>query len=535
MIDRRSSDVPAAYEIRRFLLGNFGVQIGANLIGALLCIFYFVFLDQPDLRPLMDRQLIAGLVMTAGLVGLGTFLGVRNQMIVRGTYLTLLKGGRLEPDALARARRRVLNAPLLYAAITALNWVLAALIMGGFRLATAPEPWGKAWFESARMAVGILTSGVATTTIVFFATEALFRRVRGVFFPEGGLSRLPGVFRLGVRHRLLYSFLMISVAPMIVVGVIFYHKVSTALAAVPGQTLSAAGQAALTSTVLVIVFVPAVLILAGVVLSRLVAISVADPVQEMAGAMARVREGDLTTRVGVANNDELGDLAESFNLMIAGLRERDFIKETFGKYVTREVRDEILAGRIPLDGVIREVTVMFADLRDFTPLVEATPPKQVVAILNGYFEAMTPAIRDRGGLVLQFLGDEIYAVFGAPLGLSNHARQAVAAAQDMRARLTEVNHGLARRQLPPLRHGIGLHTGQVLAANIGSPDRLSYLLVGDTVNVAARLQGLNKEFGTDVLLSATTRAALADAFPVRELPEITVKGKSRPMEIFALD
>jgi adenylate cyclase len=535
MTDRRSRDLPPDYEVRRFSLANTGVQIGANLMGALLCIFYFVFLDQPDLKPLMDHQLAAGLIMTAGLVGLGSFLGVRNQLSVRRAYLVLLTGGRLEPEALPRVQRRVLNAPLMYAAITLLNWVLAALIMGGHRLVFAPEPWGQAWFESTRLAVGILTSGVATTTIVFFATEALFRRVRSVFFPEGGLSRLRGVFRLGVRHRLLYSFMMVSVAPMIVVGVIFYHKVSTALAVVPGQMHSAAARAALTSTVLVIIFVPAVLILAGVVLSRLVSVSVADPVQEMAGAMARVREGDLTAKVGVTNNDELGDLADSFNLMIAGLRERDFIKETFGKYVAREIRDEILAGRIPLDGVIREVTVMFADLRDFTPLVEATPPKQVVTILNGYFEAMTPAIRARGGLVLQFLGDEIYAVFGAPLSLENHARQAVAAALDMRARLQEVNDRLARQQIPPLRHGIGLHTGQVLAANIGSPDRLSYLLVGDTVNVAARLQGLNKRFGTDVLLSATTRAALADAFVVRELPETTVKGKSRPVEIFALD
>jgi adenylate cyclase len=535
MTDRQPREIPPAYEARRFSLANIGIQIGANVTGALLCTFYFVFLDQPDLRPLLDSQLMVGLVMTAILVGLGSILGIRNQLIIRRGYRALLAGERLEPEVLERMQRRVLNAPLMYALITLFNWVLATLIMGGFRLVTAPEPAGRAWFESSRLAIGIMTSGVATTTIVFFATEALFRRLRLVFFPGGGLTRMKGVFRVGVRHRLLYSFMMVSVAPMIVVGVIFYHKVSTALAVVPGRAMSAASQAALTSTVLVIVFVPAVLILAGIILSRLVSVSIADPVQAMDAAMARVRHGDLEARVGVANNDELGDLADAFNLMIDGLRERDFIKETFGKYVTREIRDEILAGRIPLDGVIREVTVMFADLRDFTPLVEATPPKQVVTILNGYFEAMTPCIREHGGLVLQFLGDEIYAVFGAPLGLDNHARRAVAAALDMRRRLAEVNDRLAGRRMPPLRHGIGLHTGQVLAANIGSSDRLSYLLVGDTVNVAARLQGLNKKFGTDVLLSATTRDALNETFPLRQLPETTVKGKSRPVEIFALD
>ncbi|MBU0514462.1 MAG: HAMP domain-containing protein, partial [Proteobacteria bacterium] len=504
------------------------VQVGANLTGAMLCIFYFTVLDPPEVAAKLDWHLLVSLIMTIGLMILGATLGLRYQAAMTRAHRALVRGEPLPPETLRRVQRRVINAPLGYSLITMGTWVIASLIIGGERLLFGDDPASPAVYEALRVFVGILVSGLATASIVFFATDSLFRRTRPDFFPEGGLVQVESVFRLKVRYRLLFAFMMVSVVPMIVVGVLFHHKITTALEATPQAALAASQQAALTSVTLAVIFVPAVLIVLAVILSRLVSTSIAGPVQEMDEAMARVREGDLSAQVTINNNDELGDLADAFNLMIAGLRERDFIKETFGKYVTREIRDEILAGRIPLDGVIREVTVMFADLRDFTPLVEATPPKDVVRVVNGYFEAMTPAIREHGGLVLQFLGDEIYAVFGAPLSLEGHARQAVAAAVDMRRRLAEVNDGLARRGIAPLRHGIGIHTGQVLAANIGSPDRLSYLLVGDTVNLASRIQGLTKEFKTDILVSAATRAALDPALDLRPLPATTVKGKSRP-------
>lgn len=214
--------------------------------------------------------------------------------------------------------------------------------------------------------------------------------------------------------------------------------------------------------------------------------------------------------------------------------DQDFIKETFGKYVSLQVRDEILAGRIPLDGETKEVTVLFADLRNFTPLVEATPPQEVVKIINGYFAQMSAAIKEHGGLILQFIGDEIEAVFGAPLPLDNHPQRALEAALAMRARLKEVNQSLQHTGNKALAHGIGIHSGSVVAANIGSPERLSYALVGDTVNLASRLQGLNKKFGTDIIVSAITAAQLDGTVALQKLPATEVKGKSRPVEIFAV-
>lgn len=183
------------------------------------------------------------------------------------------------------------------------------------------------------------------------------------------------------------------------------------------------------------------------------------------------------------------------------------LKETFGIYVAQEVRDEVLAGRIPLDGEMKDVTVLFADLRDFTPLTESTPPKEVVRILNDYFTEMAPAIHRHHGSILRYVGDEIYAVFGAPLSLNDHPNHAVEAALDMRRCLNVVNRKLEQQGYAPRSDRASVSTPvRVVAANIGSPDRLSYDLVGDTVNLASRIQELTKMFSTDIIISASRAA-----------------------------
>jgi class 3 adenylate cyclase len=176
--------------------------------------------------------------------------------------------------------------------------------------------------------------------------------------------------------------------------------------------------------------------------------------------------------------------------------------------------------------------LLFADLRDFTPWVEATEPRQVVRDLNEYFTEMDQAIRAHGGLVLQFIGDEIEAVFGAPIAARDHAGRAVHAALEMRGRLQAWN---ARREAagrPPLRNGIGIHTGTVLAGNIGGAERLSYALVGDPVNLASRIQGLTKDFKVDIVISDATRSRLDGTVPVEELPAVRVKGRVEEVNIY---
>jgi len=224
--------------------------------------------------------------------------------------------------------------------------------------------------------------------------------------------------------------------------------------------------------------------------------------------------------------------------MVEEIVEKERIKtkimDSFGKYVTSEVRDQILEGRIPLDGELKDVTVLFADLRGFTTLTESTNPKEVVKIINDYFSEMAEAIGQNHGLVLQFIGDEIEAVFGAPTPLDDHPTHAVRAAMAMRERLVKVNEKLQQKGYTPLRHGIGIHSGNVVAANIGSEDRLSYALVGDTVNAASRIQSLNKEFDSDILISAVTLERLSEFIHGEKLGATPVKGKKDAVEIFKL-
>ncbi|MGD8716583.1 MAG: 7TM diverse intracellular signaling domain-containing protein [Desulfobacterales bacterium] len=212
--------------------------------------------------------------------------------------------------------------------------------------------------------------------------------------------------------------------------------------------------------------------------------------------------------------------------------ERDSIRMTFGKYVSDKVCDEILSGRIPLDGESKEVTVLISDLRGYTPLVESTPPKQLVKITNTYLEAMANTIEKHKGLILQYVGDSIQAVFGAPLPVENHPELALKAALDMRKQLDRVNEKLKSEGFEGLRHGIGIHSGKVTAANIGSPDRLSYSLSGLTVNLASRIQNLNKKFGTDILVSATTMSQIGNELEVEKLGPTEIKGLKEPLEIY---
>lgn len=208
------------------------------------------------------------------------------------------------------------------------------------------------------------------------------------------------------------------------------------------------------------------------------------------------------------------------------------VNRAFGQQVSPRVRDEVLKGGIPLDGQTKQISALFSDLRNFTPLVESTDPKEVVRILNGYFEAMSTVIQDHGGTVMQYVGDEIYAVFGAPVDQPDHPDRAVAAGLAMRAALAEYNRALAGRGKPLLDHGIGVHTGEALAAVIGGGGRVNYTLIGDSINLASRLQGLNKQFGTKFIISQATKSDLTLAVRTEPLPTVPIKGKSKEVIIF---
>jgi len=217
--------------------------------------------------------------------------------------------------------------------------------------------------------------------------------------------------------------------------------------------------------------------------------------------------------------------------------EKRKMKRLFGRYVSRDVYDQLVAHPelAELGGRRREMTVLFSDIRGFTAVTEKGNPETLVAQLNEYFSRMVDIVFLHRGTVDKFVGDMVMALFGAPLDDADHAEHAVQAAIDMVKALGELNRGWAARGLPQLDIGIGINSGDMIAGNIGSSAIMSYTVIGDNVNLGARLESLNKEYKTRIIISDATRTRLANRYDVRPLGDVTVKGKSKPVAIFELE
>jgi adenylate cyclase len=254
-----------------------------------------------------------------------------------------------------------------------------------------------------------------------------------------------------------------------------------------------------------------------------------DALKRVNFALKRVEELDYVHVEPIHTGDELEALASGFNRMVDGLRERDKLRTTFGKYMTASVMEHLLAGKVELGGKSLRVTVLFSDIRGFTSISERMAPQNLVALLNEYFTEMVTIVMDENGVVDKYIGDAIMVVFGAPVPKPGDAVNAVRAAVRMRRALHDLNERLATRGLAALRTGIGIHTGDVVAGNIGSDRRMEYTVIGDAVNLASRLESNTKELGVNVLMSQDTYDATKAHVEVRPVREITVKGRAQPV------
>ena len=215
-------------------------------------------------------------------------------------------------------------------------------------------------------------------------------------------------------------------------------------------------------------------------------------------------------------------------------REKRQVKRLFSRYVPRDVFDQLMADpeRAALGGKRRHMTVLFSDVRGFTAMSEKATPEEVVGQLNEYFSRMVDVLFAHRGTLDKFVGDMVMGLFGAPVDDPDHADHAVQAALAMTRALDDLNRTWAAQGRPLLDIGIGISTGDMVAGNIGSEAIMSYTVIGDTVNLGARLESLNKDYGTRVIISEATRAALKGRYDIRPLGEVTVKGKSRPVAIY---
>ncbi len=343
-------------EARRLGRKLTAAQLPANLVGALLAFSYFSFIDSMPLPEARSAASIAFFIGSFSLLAAAASVWANRW----ARPLTRVPGS-AETER-SDAQRRAVLLPYVVAGITACAWMLAGLIWGVFW----PLILGRFTLSRAlRLIFGItFVAGIVTTAFVFFGIERLWRRELPQFFPEGDVSAVPRVVRLRVRTRLLVIFLMLGTVPLSLLGVLAYRRALALLVTDPAAASQLVG-----NMIVTIVFMVAAGVVSAVGLAIFVANSVAAPLRDLQAAMGRVRQGDLEASCPVVSNDELGEVAEGFNRMVGGLREREFLKETFGKYVSPEVRDEILSGRLALEGQAREVTILFADLRDFTPWV----------------------------------------------------------------------------------------------------------------------------------------------------------------------
>ena len=445
--------------------------------------------------------------------------------------IAYFRTGAAAPPSLT-VQRRTVGAPLFLAALSFTGYVFGAVL---FPLLTV---WRFGHWSTDLMSQHVLAplvNGFLASTSTYFVLDWIFRaRALPSVFPGGRRISVPGALSLGVRGRLFAFLVAIAFTPLFtMLGLVR----AAAARAKAGHPIDAVVPALATAST--ITFVAYVCL--GIALTLLVARLLTRPLGEMAAALRRVEAGDLGVEVQVASTDEVGVLEAGVNEMVSALREKERILQTFGRIVDPTVRDRLLAGGLRLGGELRTASVLLCDLRGFTAFAERTPPEVVVATLNEFFTVMTQWVRECGGFVDKFIGDAMLVVFGLfddeETNRSDSAAAALRCALGIRNRLDELNRRRAASRQPLLAISGGLHTGEVLAGTIGAEHRHEYTVVGDTVNVAARLQELSKERGVDLLVSeAAYELALSRGFTgkVQMRDTVTLRGRREAIPVVSL-
>jgi len=303
----------------------------------------------------------------------------------------------------------------------------------------------------------------------------------------------------------------------------------TLAAMLPKKELFAEVEALFQTTILLAGVGIALLVLASVLLAR----SISRPLRRMAGETVKVAAGDLDIDLtDVQSADEVGQLARAFTNMTEGLKDRDRIKDTFGRYLTQEVVKRLLDSKdgLKLGGEIRELSIMMSDLRGFTALTSKMGPEQVIRFLNRYLGRMVEIILDHRGIIDEIIGDGILAFFGAPEALENHPELAVACALKMQLAMEEINAQNEADGLPHLEMGVAVNTGEVVVGNIGSEKRAKYGAVGAQVNFTGRIESFT--VGGQVLISGATYECLFEILEVRQILEVEMKGVPGKVKLY---
>ncbi len=282
-------------------------------------------------------------------------------------------------------------------------------------------------------------------------------------------------------------------------------------------------------------FITFVVLSLAIFVVSLLSLTITRPINRLVTITKEIARGNFSIPVArmVSTNDEVGTLAVSFDAMLAGLRERDKVKTLFNKFHGSSVTESLLASEnVATGGVRKKMVIFFSDIRGFTAISESSSPEQVVSMVNEYFTIMVRIILANHGIVDKFIGDAIMAIWGSPKSTDQDTFFAVKACLEMRQALAVLNEKRIARNEPPLMIGMGLHTGVAISGNIGSEERMEFTVIGDSVNMASRIEAATKAFGTDLLLSEAVAEEVKDRFVLVSAGASKVKGKSEALKLF---
>jgi adenylate cyclase len=426
-------------------------------------------------------------------------------------------------------QRRAVSLPAVTAIVSLGTWMLGVAVFPLFTLIHVGT-----WTTElmSQQVLSPLVNGFLAATTCYLVVDWIFRvMVYPQLFPDGGLLAVRGAFTLGVRARMLVFLAAVAFLPLFtMLGLARAAQVRFDAGIDVGTVI-----AALSVGSMAVFFVYTAL---GLFLTLILARTFTLPLAEVLGVVNRVRDGDLSSAVRVGSADEVGRLQAGINAMVVGLRDKERVMQAFGRAVEPEVRDRLLAGHFG-DAESVTATVMFCDLRGFTALAEQEAPATVVATLNAFFTEVASWTRECGGMVDKFIGDAALLVFGlfdrtnGSTGSDDDgAASAMRCALGLRERLQSLNRQRAAEGQPELAVRMAIHTGDLLAGTIGSADRHEYTVIGDSVNVAARLNELCKERGADLLVSKATFERIRAGGP--EIPALdeasaAVRGRREPV------
>ncbi|MHC4876741.1 MAG: adenylate/guanylate cyclase domain-containing protein [Planctomycetota bacterium] len=489
----------------------------AAVIGSAFNIWY----NGTQIEPLLNEsqwQLFQKSVAIYNVAAIGIWLW--RVLSLRPALKSLNAGHDITGTELQIARVRAINLPWSIVGIMGIGWALCipALLIG---LQQSAEPVDRRVLF--HLPTSVVISGLLTVTNAFFVVELLVGRlIFPVLFRDQSPADTPGAIGLPLSRRNMLCAIAACVCPVLSLVLLeFVDATSTH------------------DFNWFMVFVSAFGISLGLFCSWMVSNHVVQPILELRNAAQRVSAGDLQVRIDLPRADEFGPLIDDFNEMIDGLRARRELRKRFGLHVGRRTAELILAQNPGQTGSEQDITVMFCDIRNFTARCAVTPAEEIVPLLNRFLSVMVEVVEDQhGGTVNKFLGDGFMALFGIGESDSDgrsHAKAAVNAGLDMIDRLADLNAELSQGGLPELGIGIGVHTGTAIVGSMGSSERLEYTAIGDTVNVASRVEGLTKKIGRPLLVTEEVSKRLPPEYRLTQLPAEPVKGQSAPIRILAVD